>query len=82
MRFDYVIKEQGTDQEHDVMTVDGHEFVEIRHSGRGYDVVPLVGSQKGTVFRSRGSHHAAFEDGMLYAAIEKLAEQFASGQLP
>lgn len=79
--YDYDIVNAGTPQEYDSVTLNGHEFARITArvapNSVSYEVIPTVGSQAHTVFRTRGSHHSAFEDCMLYAALEKLPEKFA-----
>ena len=76
--YDYDIVNAGTPQEYDSVTLNGHEFARIiPRSAGNYQVVPTLGSREGEVFSQRGSHHSAFEDCMLYAALEKLPEKFA-----
>jgi hypothetical protein len=36
-----------------------------------------MGSQAGTIICTRLTHHSAFDDCMLYAALEELPEKFA-----
>lgn len=74
--YDYDTINPATPQEYDAVTLNGREFARITWVDQNYQVTPTMGSQAGTVFRTRGSHHAAFEDCMLYAALEKLSEKF------
>jgi len=69
--YDYTICE-----DYDSVTLNGQEFARIVHVGRSYQVQPTVGSQAGTVFRTRGTHHTAFEDCMDYSYLEELPKKF------
>lgn len=75
--YDYTIVHENTPLEYDSVTLNGHEFARIVRVHGWYQVTPTVGTLADKVYSQRGTHHSAFEDAMVYAAIEKLPEKFA-----
>jgi hypothetical protein len=75
--YKYTTCKAGMPEEYDSVTLNGREFAQITYVGHSYQVVPMVGSRAGQVFRTRGTHHSAFQDCVDYASLERLNDQFS-----